>query len=158
MSTSVNIFRNTHSSSSSGGGKEEQTKYVTITENGQSIITPDPGKTLSRVFVTTDVGSEGAIGIGVYYLHPQDRSSEWSRAVSDNNYNFVFPNDVDTRIVVTTDGEEPNSFNKLFTLECEANTFVTAKFLLRLEGKIPGTYTEVESTIYYEYVDQTPIK
>ena len=43
MGTSVNIFRNTISSSSSGG-KEEQTKYVTITENGQSIITPDPGE------------------------------------------------------------------------------------------------------------------
>lgn len=153
MSTNVNIFRNTISSSSSGGGKEEQTKYVYITENGQSIITPDPGKTLSRVFVTTDVGSEGAIGIGVYYLHPQDRSSEWIRAVSDANYNFVFPNDVDTRIVVTTNGEEPLPFNKLFTLECEANTFVTAKFLLRVEGKMPGTYTEVESTIYYEYAD-----
>lgn len=37
------------------GGKEEQTKSVTITENSTISVTPDTGKVLSSVDVTTDV-------------------------------------------------------------------------------------------------------
>jgi hypothetical protein len=38
-----------------GGGKEEQTKNVTITENGTTTVTPDADYTLSEVNITTNV-------------------------------------------------------------------------------------------------------
>lgn len=41
----------------SGGGKPEQTKSVTITENGTTTVTPDAGKTLSSVGITVNVAS-----------------------------------------------------------------------------------------------------
>lgn len=37
------------------GGKEEQSKSVTITENGTQTVTPDENKTLSSVEITTNV-------------------------------------------------------------------------------------------------------
>ena len=46
----------------SGGGKEEQEKTVTITENGTTEVTPDEGKTLSKVTVETSVSGSGEIG------------------------------------------------------------------------------------------------
>lgn len=46
-------------SSSGGTEKEEQEKSVTITENGTTEITPDSGKTLSKVTITTNVTSGG---------------------------------------------------------------------------------------------------
>lgn len=38
-----------------GSGKEEQEKSITITENGTTEVTPDEGKTLSKVTVTASV-------------------------------------------------------------------------------------------------------
>lgn len=46
-------------SSSGGGSKEEQEKNVTITENGTTEVTPDSGKTLSKVTITTNVTGGG---------------------------------------------------------------------------------------------------
>ena len=40
---------------SGGDEKPEQEKSVTITENGDSIVTPDEGKTLKQVNITTAV-------------------------------------------------------------------------------------------------------
>ena len=45
-----------------GSGKEEQEKTVTITENGTTEVTPDEGKTLSKVTVETNVAGSGEIG------------------------------------------------------------------------------------------------
>lgn len=47
-------------SSSGGTEKEEQEKSVTITENGTTEITPDSGKTLSKVMITTNVTGGGS--------------------------------------------------------------------------------------------------
>ncbi|MBQ2397761.1 MAG: BspA family leucine-rich repeat surface protein, partial [Bacteroidales bacterium] len=41
-----------------GSGKEEQEKSVTITENGTTEVTPDEGKTLSKVTVETNVSGD----------------------------------------------------------------------------------------------------
>lgn len=106
MSTNVNIFRNTHSSSSSGGGKEEQTKSVTITENGTTTITPDEGKTLSRVNVNTAVTAQ-AVGKGVFY---RINGGEWTviEGVVDVDFmDFHVSNDSNKEVCVTTDGQEP---------------------------------------------------
>ena len=109
MSTSVNIFRNSGSSSSSGGGgggKEEQTKSVTITENGTTTITPDEGKTLSRVNVNTAVTAQ-AVGKGVFY---RINGGEWTviEGVVDGDFmDFHVSNDSNKEVCVTTDGQEP---------------------------------------------------
>lgn len=105
MSTSVNIFRNTIFSSSSGGGKEEQTKSVTITENGTTTITPDEGKTLSRVEVTTEVSP---IGRGVYYHYPDAPWQKDNGSLLDEEYLFRFENIEDIYICITSDGDTPS--------------------------------------------------
>ena len=45
-----------------GSSKEEQEKSITITENGTTEVTPDEGKTLSKVTVETNVAGSGEIG------------------------------------------------------------------------------------------------
>lgn len=42
--------------------KEEQEKSITITENGTTEVTPDEGKTLSKVIVETSVSGGGEVG------------------------------------------------------------------------------------------------
>lgn len=42
--------------------KEEQEKSITITENGTTEVTPDEGKTLSKVTIETNVAGSGEIG------------------------------------------------------------------------------------------------
>lgn len=38
-----------------GSSKEEQEKSITITSNGVNTVTPDAGKSLSKVSITTNV-------------------------------------------------------------------------------------------------------
>lgn len=106
MSTSVNIYRNVGSSFSSGGGKEEQTKSVTITENGTTTVTPDEGKTLSRVNVNTAVTAQ-SVGKGVFY---RINGGEWTviEGVVDGDFmDFHVSNNSNKEVCVTTDGQEP---------------------------------------------------
>lgn len=56
--------------------KPEQSKSVTITENGSTQIFPDSGKTLSRVIITTNVSGGGGGGGGGGYTVYFD--SEWT--------------------------------------------------------------------------------
>ena len=45
-----------------GSSKEEQEKSITITENGTTEVTPDEGKTLSKVTIETNVVAGGEVG------------------------------------------------------------------------------------------------
>ena len=58
--------------------KEEQTKSVTITENGTTTVTPDSGKVLSSVSITTNVsGGSGSVSF------PDDIYAMWMAWVPD---------------------------------------------------------------------------
>lgn len=138
MGTSVNIFRNTHSSSSSGGGKEEQTKSVTITENGTTTITPDEGKTLSSVNVNTSVLP---VAKGLYWKESEYPEYEWEDEIfynSGGDWNCQINNDSDKLIVVTTDGNEPddNGSNILMSMSVEAGSTATIKMRFEINEEI----------------------
>ena len=55
-----------------GGGKVEQTKSVTITENGTTTVTPDVGKTLSSVNITTNVSGGGSETMWYAWVNEDD--------------------------------------------------------------------------------------
>lgn len=138
MSTSVNIFRNTHSSSYSGGGKEEQSKSVTITENGTTTITPDDGKTLSRVNVTTSVNP---VAKGLYWKWTEYLEDEWDDETfyhSGGVWYCQINNDSDKLIVVTTDDNEPtdDASNVLMHMTVEAGSTATITMKFEIEGEI----------------------
>ena len=137
MSTSVNIFRNTISSSSSGGGKEEQTKSVTITENGTTTITPDEGKTLSSVEVNTEVSGGtvvSAVGKSVYlYIDPLQEWDENSGNYHDDLWDFQFSNDEYRLIAVTTDGNIPRQDRQNVLFLVSTNDDEGCEVLFRLE-------------------------
>lgn len=138
MSTSVNIFRNTISSSSSGGGKEEQTKSVTITENGTTTITPDEGKTLSSVNVTTSVIP---VAKGLYWKFTEYLEDEWNDETFYNSGGVWYcqiNNDSDKLIVVTTDGNEPDDYgsNILMSMSVEAGSTATIKMRFEINEEI----------------------
>lgn len=140
MSTSVNIFRNTHSSSSSGGGKEEQTKSVTITENGTTTVTPDEGKTLASVTVNTAVSSGGSVGRGVYYDTSRTYPRDWHKVepfLSGRHATFRIPNNMNIGVVVSTDGLEPDVYNYsnfLLSLDNVLNLEYGVGFLYEQDG------------------------
>lgn len=50
-----------------GSSKEEQEKSITITSNGVNIVTPDAGKSLSKVSITTNVPQSGVPEKGVIF-------------------------------------------------------------------------------------------
>lgn len=138
MSTSVNIFRNTHSSSSSGGGKEEETKSVTITENGTTTITPDEGKTLASVNVTTSVNP---VAKGLYWKYT-DIEDEWNEGEFLEKFGggwvCSINNDSDKLIVVTTDENEPEDggSNILMSMSVEAGSTATIKMRFEIDEEI----------------------
>lgn len=75
------------------GGGEEQTKSVTITENGTTTVTPDSGKVLSSVSITTNVsggGSEEIHQIVVSDVLLQGFSSSFNFISSIDSSNFQY--------------------------------------------------------------------
>lgn len=50
-----------------GSSKEEQEKSITITSNGVNTVTPDAGKSLSKVSITTNVPQSGVPEKGVIF-------------------------------------------------------------------------------------------
>ena len=142
MSTSVNIFRNTISSSSSGGGKEEQTKSVTITENGTTTITPDEGKTLASVTVNTEVSGGtvvSAVGKSVYFksIDYQNWTIAGGNLSYDNCMIYGFSIVDNLVIAVTTDGNEPqvDLSNVLFGTE-DINSELEIVFKIEVNGVV----------------------
>lgn len=156
MSTSVNIFRNTHFASSSGGGKEEQTKSVTITENGTTTVTPDEGKTLSSVTVNTEVEGGGqtivsAVGKAVYEYDYIDGQWQWDQIqpVGDNIKSFILSNDEDHDISVTVDGNEPQEGNPNVLFGCFTNRGDTLNgiyFRIEIEGEVFDAEIQVSTS------------
>ena len=68
--------------------KEEQEKSITITENGSFTVTPDAGKTLSRVTGTVDVPTSGGgaeLNIAYGDTAPSDTSKLWIKATEPTN-------------------------------------------------------------------------
>ena len=147
MSTSVNIFRNTHFSSSSGGGKEEQTKFVTITDNGTTTITPDGGKTLASVEVNTEVSP---IGKAVYYLGELD--VQWIEKQGELQPNdkvaYSFDSDKSWLISVTSDGETPreDKTNVIFSSETTINNEFRVDFRAEINNNVYDSYVDVRSS------------
>lgn len=66
--------------------KVEQEKSITITENGSTSVTPDTGKTLSKVNITTNVPQSGNVTKGLVfseydtdgYPHKAELVGKWS--------------------------------------------------------------------------------
>ena len=82
--------------------KVEQEKSITITENGSTSVTPDIGKTLSKVNITTNVPQSGNVTKGLVfseydtdgYPHKAEFVGTWSSIPKEycqsifNKYNF----------------------------------------------------------------------
>ena len=77
--------------------KVEQEKSITITENGSTSVTPDIGKTLSKVNITTNVPQSGNVTKGLVfseydtdgYPHKAEFVGKWS-SIPDYYCNSIF--------------------------------------------------------------------
>lgn len=77
--------------------KVEQEKSITITENGSTSVTPDTGKTLSKVNITTNVPQSGNVTKGLVfseydtdgYPHKAEFVGKWS-SIPDYYCNSIF--------------------------------------------------------------------
>lgn len=92
--------------------KESQSKSVTINSNGLTTITPDSGKTLDSVNVTTLVSGNPIVGNSVWFL--RNNSSTFSQITGITwNSNGYFEKTVDNMpndaVFVTIDGNQPNA-------------------------------------------------
>ncbi len=89
--------------------KQEQTKSVTISSNGTTTITPDSGKTLSGVTVTSIV-PQMLIGTSVWFLRANTQTPTQVTGISWNSAGYfekIVNNSPGDGVFVTTDGQPP---------------------------------------------------
>lgn len=92
--------------------KEEQTKTVSVTQNGQTTVTPDSGKTLSSVTINTSVSGGGVpVGNAVWYWQNGQSAPVQVTGISWNSSTGYFEktinNNVNDIVMVTNDGNPP---------------------------------------------------
>lgn len=92
--------------------KESQSKSVTINSNGLTTITPDSGKTLDSVNVTTLVSGNPIVGNSVWFLASGGSTFSQITGITWNS-NGYFEKTVDNMpgdgVFVTIDGNQPNA-------------------------------------------------
>ena len=76
--------------------KVEQEKSITITENGSTSVTPDTGKTLSKVNITTNVPQSGNVTKGLVFSeydtdgYPHKAEFVGMTSIYDNYCKYIF--------------------------------------------------------------------
>ena len=138
-----------------GSSKEEQEKSITITENGTTEVTPDEGKTLSKVTVETNVAGSGEIGKP--YLDTSQITDNFAYLCSNNrfneqlqnltavkgNINYLFKSS-DT---LTQEQLEKATFDYEAIAQC-SSTFDTCKKITKVDFSKVKNSTAYDSTFY----------
>lgn len=126
--------------------KQEQTKSVTISSNGTTTITPDSGKTLAGVTVTSIV-QQMLIGTSVWFLRANTQTPSQVTGISWNSAGYFeknVNNSPGDAVFVTTDGQPPAAdlSNICLYYSCQhlsaGGSFVTLMACLYTDGTHTG--------------------
>lgn len=92
--------------------KESQSKSVTIQSNGVTTVTPDSGKTLDSVSITTSVSGTPIVGNSAWFLAAGGSTFSQITGITWNT-NGYFEKTVNNMpgdgVFVTIDGNQPNA-------------------------------------------------